>query len=290
VEGFYGGRWRSPENAEEVRSAAALSLATLARPDQPENVAALLKLLEWEYDRPTRRYVLVALGRSGSPDACKALAGVLREGSGDEPAWAAIALGILRDSAASPQLRKALRDAANPSMRAAACVALGLLHDAESVPALRAALRDRDDWLPGYAALSLALLQDRESLPAIRIALGRTKDPDVRRNIAIALGLFSDAYAVTELLSQFQGRSALDDRSSAAMALGVLRATKATPALVAAALDEREPDVLRASAVAALGQIADPDPQPRLTRFLRGLDSIRELPAVWKLAHYVRRR
>ncbi len=261
---------------EAVRRSAVLALGELSRPGDIDILDALCNLMNVERDDLTRRYAIITLGRTGSPEVRDQLLSVLRKGYRDERGWAAIALGILGDASIAPQMREILRKERNddPSLRGALCIGLGLLGDTAAVPLIREQLAERSKgFLQGHAALGLALAGDPDAPDAILPILVKSRHPDVRRNLALAIGLVTDKGAVDELLRMLKDqRGDDDDRMATAMALGTLRMLRAVPALAGVATNRRAPDGLRAAAVSALGRIAEPEPVPRLARFVQGLD------------------
>ena len=166
-------------------------------------------------------------------------------------------------------------------------IALGLLGDPKAIPLLRKSLDNRrTQWHQAYAATALAMLGDRPSTISIRERFVECRDPDVRQHLAVALGLLGDESAGDDL-ARLLGRSrSYQDRGAAAMAIGLLRLASKVPLLVATIHDKSEHVTVRACAVSALAQIADPYPVPRLARIVADDDyalGIEPVDRAWAL-------
>lgn len=169
-----------------------------------------------------------------------------------------------------PGLLVLLKDP-NPELRRTAAQSLGKIARKESVPALVASLEDPDAAVRRNAAWALGMIGE-ESVGLDRSPLGPLlfdPDPGVREASAIALGQTGDTQTGIELLTERlqEPASTPDSKRLAAVALGAMEARYALVALTNL-LRDRDPLVRRA-AVAALGEIADPQSVGPLGELLR---------------------
>ncbi len=258
----------APRADVALRRAGALALGRIAAPTDLEAVRALLTAARDENDPLARHFAAVALGGLRGPGVLEVLLTTFRAAREADRPFLALALALQGDRSIVTELVEALRDERDASRASALCVALGLLGDETAAPALEEQLASpRHPWLQGYAALALGLLGHQPSVQALRNGLESTRDGRLRINLAIALGLLHDPRARTFLLETLRTGERFYERGSAALALGALRLTTAIPDLEAVYRDRAAKDILRAYAVVALGQIADPSPVPKLARF-----------------------
>src|SRR5882724_9884139 len=82
------------------------------------------------------------------------------------------------------------------------------------------------------------------------------QDVDVRRRAALAAGRIGDEGAVPALIALLQSESHENVREMAAFALGEIESANGASALVTLLADTKQPGVVRARAVEALGKIA----------------------------------
>lgn len=146
----------------------------------PRFAAELLQAFEeskqWP-DRLVRRYLVLAMGRLGDPQAVPVLRATLAqpEGGGDDVAtrlYALWALGAIADPAGLPELLAAAGHA-DAGVRKAAIHALGAFRDEASRDALRRALADAAADVRWNAALALARRADATGVPVLREMLDR---------------------------------------------------------------------------------------------------------------------
>lgn len=251
-----------------IRRAAAIALGGIARPADGVAIAALVDAARTESDPLTRHHAAVSLGRIGGDVALKQLRASFANTDGSERVFLGIALGIARDTESFKALRRALEQEKTESARGALSIALAIGGDIEARPLLEREVASRGSiWSAGYAALALGMLDSRESGPLLRRQLDATNDPRLRANLAIALGLVHDPRGEEWLCATLRGDGTLYERGGAAMALGQLRRTRNVPVLIDVYRQRRDPELVRAFAVVALGVIADGDEVPRLAGF-----------------------
>lgn len=275
------------DKQSETRSAAALALGRLATAAEPDIVDLLVKAARDDADPAVRHFSMLSLGRLGGPAVSDRLQVLFAKAKGDDRPFAAIALGMAHVAESGQILRDAFEAERSDSDKSALAIALGLLGDPKAIPLLRKSLDNRrTQWHQAYAATALAMLGDRPSTISIRERFVECRDPDVRQHLAVALGLLGDESAGDDL-ARLLGRSrSYQDRGAAAMAIGLLRLASKVPLLVATIHDKSEHVTVRACAVSALAQIADPYPVPRLARIVADDDyalGIEPVDRAWAL-------
>jgi len=236
-------------------------------------------------DPQSRHWALVGLGQTGRRSAEKILRQALADGTPDEQAFGALGLALLakrRDAArpASEVLRSAFLRARSADVRGAICIALGIVGSDDAIPVLSSLLPSRSNpELRGYAAIGLGMLEARDALPVIRRTLEESsREPELQRATAIALGLMGDRSASRLLVERIRNARTEFVKGSAARALGHLGDTAAVGTLIEIAADrEGAPYLARAHAVVALGVLAERTDLPVLHVLGRDLN-YRALP------------
>ena len=191
--------------------------------------------------------------------------------------WGALALGVYARNEAfddvgprvAAKIRETFADTRNPSYRGAMAIALGLLNDPLAAPDLWEEFGETNDQaLRGYIAVSLGLMRETARSEMFR-ALLRKKglEAQLRLQLARALGLMGDADAVDTLVSQLQDAPTIGDSSSSAAALGLIGDRGAVDTLLDIARDPKKRDLHRGFAAVALGIIAEKSDLPWNTVF-----------------------
>lgn len=256
------------ERDPALRRAAAVALGRIAASSDTGAVAALVGAVRDDRDPLVRHFAATALGGIAGPKVRETLRDLFEKADDAERPFAALAVGLQRDADFAPKLRAALGAAKDESEAGSLCIALGLLGDAASAGAIEQTLDGaRKIWLKGYAALSLGMIGSTSSIGGLRRRLEAEKDPRLRVNLAVALGMLHDPRSKTYLVDKLRAADTFYERGSAALALGALRCTGAALDLEAVYRDPKETEILRAFSLVALGEIADPSPLPKLTRF-----------------------
>jgi len=275
-----------------LRRAAAIALGRAATTNDAGAVGALVSAMQSDKDPMTKHFATTSLGALPCPESRDALRAELARSSAADAAFVAIALALQKDADSVPTIRKMLL-AATPVDESAAgscCVALGLLGDVQSAAAIEKAFDGaKRIGLQGYAAISLGLIGATGAIDGLKKRLEVEKDPRLRVNLAISLGLLRDPRAKTYLVETVRKAETFYEKSSAALALGALRCTSAVGDLEVVYRDAKEKEILRAFAVVALGEIADPSPVSKLTRFsvdgnydaAQRVDPLRELLTIY---------
>lgn len=254
-----------------LRRAAAVALGRMTKPQDMDAIAALVAAAGGDRDLLVRHLAAISLGGIESSSVRSVLREMFRLGDDAARPFAALALALQKDADFAPEIRAALGTCKDDSASSSYCIALGLLADAGSAAQISKVLASaKSVWLEGYAALSLGLIGSTSSIEALRAKLVGETDPRLRMNLAVALGMLHDPGARTYLVESMRKADTFYERSSAALALGQLRMRSAVMDLEVVYRDPKEKDILRAFAVVALGEIADPSPVPKLSRFAAG--------------------
>ncbi len=239
-------------------------------------------------DAQERHFAIMSVGRVGAAPGVEAalreecldvLRHHLDKGRNLTPTFAALGIGVLAKSGAGADdekvckpLRERFAAERNAQSRGAYAVALGLVRDPAAVPMLRDAMLDKgnEPKLRGYAALAIGMIEPKgDGVRAdLRTVLTTEDRREIRVQAAIAAGLLADRPTVQVLVDL------LDDRTqsqyvlgSVALALGQSGAEEAVEPLIRIATDgAKYPDLTRALAVVALGQIGDRSDVPVLSR------------------------
>jgi len=117
-------------------------------------------------DLKLRRYLALALGRSGDPRAAPALRDGLKDADGETRLFCVWSLMQIADQGALDLLRERTTDP-DAGVRKMAVFALGQMADHESDSALRRALADADQDVRWNAAISLARIGDASGEPQL---------------------------------------------------------------------------------------------------------------------------
>jgi hypothetical protein len=111
------------------------------------------------------------------------------------------------------------------------------------------------------------MIGSTSSIEGLHKKLENEKDPRLKMNLAIALGMLHDPRARSFLVDTLHGADTFFEKGSAALALGALRSVHQVSDLETIYRDTGEKGLLRAFAIVALGEICDPSPAPKLSRF-----------------------
>ena len=117
-------------------------------------------------DVDLRRYLALALGRSGDARAVAALAEALADADSDTRLYCAWALSRIGGDGALAALRAALASS-DPAVRKMAAFSAGAVADRAAIPALRGILADPDEDARVNAAVALARMSDAAGVPVL---------------------------------------------------------------------------------------------------------------------------
>ncbi len=290
--------------AVNMRRSAAIALGQLSVDAdarlQRKAFRALRDAAKDDKDASVRNFAMVAVGRLTSSDTVDAelrsdavsmLGHYLERGrpSASAQPFAGLSMALIgravvkQGRAPEEDIRKPLRekfaDAArgDPKVRGAYAIASGLVRDPFAVESLSEALLDRglQAGLRGQTAIALGLIGDHSTQEAVRTVLRDETDRELRVRAAVGAGLMGDARAVGELVKILEEeRGSQYVLGSVALALGQIGDERAIDPLLAIVTDEENvhPEITRALATVALGQIADRDPTPELARVSRDVN------------------
>ncbi|MBI1748321.1 MAG: HEAT repeat domain-containing protein [Acidobacteria bacterium] len=160
-------------------------------------------------DPKVRRYLALALGRLGDPQAIPVLVQAIRDEDAETRVYSIYALGELRAKEAVPDMIS-LYKTDDVGLRKMIVYVLGVLGDLRAVPTLRTALSDRQEDVQWNAATALARLKDPYGVPTLqhmldRVYLNTIKDmrDDQKEDVMIsaiqALTLLKDRTAESQL-------------------------------------------------------------------------------------------
>ncbi len=203
----------------EQRSGAIRLLGELSNPNA---AGPLLAFAERDGEVGTRRRALIAAGRSaderhvsrfaalargeegllagaaawalcrlGGPEARQTMRELLRSQTPEARAYAALGLGLARDSASLLRIQRLVREDPDRNVRLHALLGLGYLGEVASVPLVIEALHGGRKQIAAAAAIALAEIGDRTGLEALAEALF-SPDRETSRAAAVGLGLAAD--------------------------------------------------------------------------------------------------
>lgn len=252
---------------EAMRQSAALALGLVANPQDDAVVAALARKLYDDKDVNTRQFALMSLARIGGDTARAAVRKYLEKGARIDVPLAALGCAMGKDPAALPLVRKMFEEERQPSVKAAYALALGLYGDIASADALRAlALAQGDRGIRIHCLTALGLMDDRASTGAVRDLIGKENDPGVKLGAATCLGLLQDRTVVEVLERMAKDGENVYLRSGACRLLGHVGTPSSARVLIAIVQDPKDHSVVRMSATAALGNLADRSVIPLLSQ------------------------
>lgn len=212
-------RWQSGYDLSlAVRAGGGEGGAALA----PEMAAAFR---EAGADLKLRRYLALALGRSGDARAAPALREGMRDPDGETRLYCAWGLMQIADRSSLPDLRAAVGDQ-DEAVRTMAVFALGEMADRDGTAVLKSALRDASMSVRWNAALSLARLGDHSGesvligvLEGKETAVQEQANASARLNAIRGLALLQDPAARAALQRAAEAGASEEVRATARLAL-----------------------------------------------------------------------
>jgi len=183
-----------------------------------------------------RAAAAVALGRIQNRGSVSSLETALGDRVGDVRAQAAFALGLIGDSTAAPALARRLTPERDPAAREMIVTALGMLGARSSSPALARSLRAPRVSERGAAALAAGRAHDSSLVAALGTA-AKDARPEMRWRVAYALGRIGDIRGAVALRKLSTDRVEIV-RYEAARSLGDVGDSTAAPRLVALLADD----------------------------------------------------
>lgn len=273
------------EHVAEVERRASLDSRDLYETEK-RVVAALAKAMDSDRDRMVRHFAVMALARIGSPEARIELAKEYRKASHHDASrgFLALALGVARSKESGSTLRKMLdQKSLDPSSRGAIMTALGLLDDeAVGDDLVTFALQESDPEVRGHAIVAVGLMNFRPAREQFRKALQNDAQEFLRPTFGLALALMGDWQSIATLEDLAVGEStSTTTRIEAAQALANVHDTEAIEILKRVlAPAAKSTDVVRATALHSLGEIAEKTPLPGLEPLARDWNYLLPFPVI----------
>ncbi len=274
----------------QVRRAAILALGECAPADVAPLAPALAHGVREDRDRACRNFASVVLGRIGGVEALDALSRRFALGDRGERDFATIGLGLwargTEDADAkariSASLRSDFQNRDDADYRSALAIALGLMRDRKAIPNMRSVLKERGDpELRAHCALALGLAGAKEAEGDLRACLVEKGNPVLQREAALALGLLGDPAAAKVLADLVSGPGVPEHvRASAARALGNLGGEAAAQVLESLLSSRDASGAARGQAAVGIGLILDRRQPGALTAVSEGIDFLAPSPAI----------
>jgi HEAT repeat protein len=201
---------------------------------------------------------LLALANFKDASNIPLISGILNDKSKDTNIriYAALALGVIKDPAALPELKKALDDKDN-NIRSSAVMALGMIKSPDSKNDLVNILnKDKNAEVKAYALLSLAQLQDASTYPTLSKISG-SKDYFLQGVSTISWGITGNEKILPELRELIEKKKRPMAYNAAIVAVGLLKDKKSVPLLMKIVEKDKGDQVAWAYAVQALAMIGD---------------------------------
>lgn len=257
----------------EVRRSAALALGRFVDAADEELLEGLIASARRDPDPLVRQFAILSLGELSAGEVPPELVtrlhqfhidgvtGFFKQQS-DRP-WHALAAGLFARHRPDARgkvidaLRAEVRTGGSSELRAACVLALGLGDDRMASVLLRQQLKESGNAkIIGYSAEALGLLGDAAAEPQLLELVKDGGDSWVRYRAAIALGQLASVRSVSELVSVLKDGNDDSVRAALTRAIGEIGDVTAIDGLVGIATDERQVDMTRARAAAALGLTA----------------------------------
>ncbi len=277
----------------QVRRAAILALGECAPADAAALAPALAHGVGEDRDRACRNFACVVLGRIGGTEALDALSRRFALGDRGERDFATIGLGLwardTKDADARARISAALRsdfqNRDDADYRGALAIALGLMRERKAIPNMRSIVKERGDPdMRAHCALALGLVGAKEAEGDLRACLVEKGSPVLQREAALALGLLGDPAAAKVLADVLSGAGVPEHvRASAARALGNIGGETAAEALQALLASPAASGAARGQAAVGLGLILDRNRPGSLSGIPAGLDFLAPSPAILEI-------
>ncbi len=257
----------------EIRRSAALALGRFVDAVDADLIEGLIASARRDPDPLVRRFAVVSLGQLAGGEVPQELVARLSQfhvdgvtgfyKQQDDRPWHALAAGLFARSRPGARgdvidaLRAEVRRGGSSDLRAASVLALGIGDDRMAAVLIRQRLNDSGNpKVTGYAAEALGLLGDAAAEPRLLELVRDGGDPFVRHRAATALGQLASVESVSELVRLLRDTGNDGIRGALTRAVGEIGDVTAVEGLLAIAEDERQVDMTRARAVAALGLTA----------------------------------
>ena len=175
------------------------------------------------FDPQIRRQGAESLGQMRNTAAVPDLIKALKDSSPMVRSAAADSLGLMRTLAASKQIAALLETDPDPSVRQTCAIALGYIADREILPSLIKGIKDKHDGARFASINTLGILKDGR---AVKPLADELKNPDsrMRSASAYALGLIEDRSAVPMLVVALKVSLSTSDLRDNTVAINVVKA------------------------------------------------------------------
>lgn len=281
------------EEDAHLATAAAIALGSLVSPEDARSlrrVSAPLLKPKGKYGG-TRNALALALGRIGGAEAEKALSAAWEDRVKDTTRYAErsfLLVGLARiDTTTSLALvRHQVRTLDHEHDLAAAGIALAVAGDRLGMAPLLERTRSSEHVLTGYGLLALGMLGDVDARHVARDVLRTRHEPALVRRAVTALALLEGENALPELETWWFWSRSHVHLDAMAWAFVPAASPGAEALLTAWAADDALEPRARAYALIALGRMADPDPEPVLTRLGRDLNPYADTQTLSLLARF----
>jgi HEAT repeat protein len=258
-----------------TRRSAATALESLRVALDKAQVDTLLARTKDEGDNETRHTLLRALGRTHADAARAFLQGSLAANRADDRPHVAMALAIDGHFSDAAPLLAALKDEHEASVVGAYAMALALLGSPDAqAPLSERLLAAKDPLLQANLLVALGLLDPPNPAIAERcdeLARG-SADVEVVRCAVLGLGLLGDRARLAKLAADTPKMPGVVHRAALVFALGLAGDRHLIDPLAGIASDTNEPVYVRAYALQALGELADPRPLSPVARLSGNVD------------------
>jgi HEAT repeat protein len=155
----------------------------------------------------------------------------------------------------------------NPSVKGGYALALGIYGDLESAPQIRPwALEQGDRGLRAMALTALGIMGDRASAKDVRAVIEKENDAGIKIAAATCLGLLQDPAAVPVLEKLVKEGDNVYVRSNACKLLGNVGSPRSAQVLIDIVKNVKDNSVVRMTATAGLGNLADRNLVPLLSQ------------------------
>jgi HEAT repeat protein len=262
----------SRDETTNVRIAAISALGALRATTAVAPLVAIAQ--DGRADAVVRARAVSSLGKIGDAAEWPAIRRAVDDSAVEVSRAAVVALGRL--APADPErtrrlLGDVLAKSSDLQSRAWACIALGEAGGREARRTLVHVLEREQPLLRGYGAIGAAILGatsgDASVAVAIRDALATEDDSSVRGALCVALGILEAHAAEADLVAVLRDAKSPELRGYAALALGMMGARTAQPAIEAALAGALGVHAgLERSAATALGLLGDAGAVTLVTR------------------------
>jgi HEAT repeat protein len=237
-------------------------------------VAALSLAVDHDRDRGVRHFAAIALGRLASPEAKLELVKAWRKSNSNDAlrSFLTMAIGIGNYNEAAALLRKSLETKLDPSTRSATLMALGLIGDGNSGTIVSDyAMKESDPETRTFAAIAVGLMDFKPARQLMRRLLKDESQSYLRPVYGLALAMLGD-YDALEILEgiAMQPEASTTTRTEATNALASIHDLQSV-AILSKLLSPSAnvTDLVRASAVHAMGEVAEKTVLPGLEPLAR---------------------